>query len=340
MSSQNPRNLRLGIDLGGTHLRAALVDTNSGALLAVRRVATESQSGEAALLARMAALADDVIAASGIARTDIGGVGVGVPGLIDLERGVVLLLPNVPGDWPRIPFRDTLAGALGLPVHLLNDVRSITLGEWACGAGRGVETMACYAIGTGIGGGVVIGGKLHLGMSGSAGELGHQIVEPDGVPCKCGGRGCLEMYAAGPAIRAQGLEAVAHGWPTRIAELAGGDLNQVTVERMVQAAREGDAIARGIFERAGVYMGLAIANTLLTLSPQKVVLGGGVAEAGDLLLDPIRRTVRERVFLMPADQVEIVKAQLGGDAGLIGAALWSRMCDDAPDYRNTMPGRP
>jgi glucokinase len=238
---------------------------------------------------------------------------------------VVLLLPNVPGDWPAIAFRDELQARIGLPVNLLNDVRCITLAEWTFGAGRGVDTLACYAIGTGIGGGVIVNGRLHLGISGSAGELGHHIVEPNGLPCKCGGRGCLEMYAAGPAIRAQGVTAVVRGWPTRIATLAGGDLNRVTTELVLQAAREGDPFACAIFEQAGVYLGLAIANTLLTISPRKVVLGGGVAAAGDLLLDPIRRTLRERVFLMPADRVEIALAALGPDAGIVGAALWSKL---------------
>jgi glucokinase len=133
------------------------------------------------------------------------------------------------------------------------------------------------------------------------------------------------MYAAGPAIRAQGVTAVVRGWPTRIATLAGGDLNRVTTELVLQAAREGDPFACAIFEQAGVYLGLAIANTLLTISPRKVVLGGGVAAAGDLLLDPIRRTLRERVFLMPADRVEIALAALGPDAGIVGAALWSKL---------------
>lgn len=322
-------NWRIGIDLGGTSLRAAVVDVDAaagrGVIRAARRTATDAGHGEFELLMRMAALVDAVIVDSGLPRREIGGVGVGIPGLVDLDRGVVLLLPNVPGNWPAIAFRDELQQRAGLPVNLLNDVRCITLAEWTFGAGRGVDTLACYAVGTGIGGGVIVNGRLHLGISGSAGELGHHIVEPNGLLCKCGGRGCLEMYAAGPAIRAQGVTAVVRGWPTRIAALAGGDLNRVTTELVLQAAREGDPYARAIFEQAGVYLGLAIANTLLTISPRKVVIAGGVAAAGDLLLDPIRRTLRERVFLMPADRVEITLAELGPDAGIVGAALWSKL---------------
>jgi glucokinase len=159
-------------------------------------------------------------------------------------------------------------------------------------------------------------------MSGSAGELGHQIVELNGLPCNCGGRGCLEMYASGPAIAAQAAQAVIQRRPTSIANLAAADLNHVTTGLVVRAAREGDPVACSILEHAGAYIGIAVSNTILTISPRKVVFGGGVMAAGELLLAPIRRTVRERVFLAPAQHVEIVQAQLGDDAGLIGAALW------------------
>ena len=315
----------VGVDLGGTQLRAAVVDIETGAFVAVRRVATPSREGPAAVIASMTALVDQVIAASGLPRDGVGGVGVGIPGLVDLDRGVALLLPNVAGNWPEVPLRDRLEQGLKLPVELINDVRAMTLGEWTFGAGKGVDTMACYALGTGIGGGVVINGRLHLGISGSAGELGHQVVEVNGLPCNCGGRGCLEAYASGPAIAAQAARAVIQRRPTSIGALAGHDLNRITVEVVAQAARAGDAAARAIFEQAGAYVGMAVSNTLLTISPRKVVFGGGVAAAGDLLLEPVRRTVRERVFLMPADQVDIVRAELGDDGGLLGAALWAGM---------------
>jgi glucokinase len=314
----------IGVDLGGTNLRAAMVDVQSGNCLTVRRALTPLDVDEAGLLARMAGLVNEVIVESGVPGEAVGGVGVGVPGLVDLERGVVLHLPNVPGNWPEVPFSQILGDYLGLPVSLLNDVRCITLAEWLFGAGRGVDTLACYAIGTGIGGGVVVGGRLHLGISGSAGELGHVVVEPDGPPCKCGGRGCLELYAAGPSIRAEGLSAVTRGLAPHLRELAGGDLNQVTVELMVAAAREGDADVRAIFNRAGRYLGIAIGHTLAVISPQRVIIAGGVAEAFDLLLDPVRTTLCERVFLVPVSQVEIVRGELGGEGGLIGAALWAR----------------
>ena len=312
----------VGVDLGGTNLRAAVVDVSTGSIVKMLRIRTPSHGDALAVIDAIVELVGQVLNVSGVAPAQIGGVGVGIPGLVDLQRGVALLLPNIPGDWPHIPLAETLRNRLSVTVSLINDVRAMTLAEWTYGAGRGVDTLACYAIGTGIGGGVVINGRLHLGMSGSAGELGHQIVELNGLPCNCGGRGCLEMYASGPAIAARAAQAVIQRRSTRITALAGSDLNRVTAGLVLQAAHEGDEVACAILEQAGVYIGLAVSNTILTISPRKVVFGGGVMAAGELLLAPIRRTVRERVFLAPAQQVEIVAAQLGDDAGLIGAALW------------------
>jgi glucokinase len=313
----------IGVDLGGTSLRAAVIEAASGRLYAVHKCPTPNRAGPLAVITAICELVNKSVSASGFTPEQIGGVGVGIPGLVDLDRGLALLLPNIPGDWPNIPLRDNLQQALPWPVHLINDVRAMTLAEWTFGAGRGADTIACYAIGTGIGGGVVINGRLHLGISGSAGELGHQVVEMNGLPCNCGGRGCLEMYACGPAIAARAAQAVIQRRPTSMGERVNYDLNRINVELVLQAALDGDGIARDIFELAGSYIGMAVANTLLTISPRKVVFGGGVMAAGDLLLDAVRRMVRERVFLMPAGQVDICLAELGGDAGLIGAALWA-----------------
>ena len=314
----------IGVDLGGTHLRAALVDTQHGAVVAMEKVATPALQGPPAVEAAILGLVQAVIAQCAVPESELGGVGIGVPGLVDLDRGVALVVPNIPGDWSALPLEADLQQALGLPVHLINDVRAITLGEWTFGAGRGVDTLACYAIGTGIGGGVIINNRLHLGISGSAGEIGHQQVELNGLACNCGGRGCLEMYASGTAMAANAIKAVAQRRPTLIAALAGNDLNKITLEIVVQAALKGDAVAKEIFEQAGVYLGMAVANTLLTISPRRVVFAGGAAAAGELLLDPVRRLVHARVHLVPVEKVEFVRATLGDEAGLLGAALWAQ----------------
>ncbi len=315
----------IGVDLGGTHLRAAVVNTSNGELSGLKKIATLAREGHQAVIGRMADLILEVIAASGHDLAQIGGVGIGAPGVLDLDRGVVLFLPNLPGTWPNVPLRQEIEKRLSLPTHLLNDVRCMTLGEWMFGAGRGVDTMVCLAIGTGIGGGLVINGQLHLGIGGQAGELGHQIIDVHGPPCGCGSRGCLEVFASGPAIAALGVKAVMQGLTTSIGQLVDFDLNRITPEVVSQAAQAGDAVAQEIFERVGVYLGIAVANILVSVGPRKVVIGGGVSQVGDLLLQPIRRTVRQRVFVMPVDQVEIVPAQLGINAGLVGAALWAKL---------------
>ena len=313
----------IGIDMGGTNLRAGIVEVETGKVLALQSIPTLAREGHDAVMERTAGLVSSLIESAGIACSDIGGIGIGVPGVLDIERGVVLFLPNLPGNWPNVPLSATLAAKTGLPVVILNDVRAITYGEWKFGAGRGVDTMACFAIGTGIGGGLVINGQLHLGIGGTGGELGHQTIDLNGPVCGCGNRGCLEAFASGPAIAAMGVKAVVQGLTTNIGELAGYDLNKITPDLICEAARRGDTVAREIYDRAGNYIGIAISNVLVCVGPRKVVLAGGVAAAGDLLFEPIRRTVKERVTVMPADQVEIVRASLEGNAGVIGVALWA-----------------
>ncbi len=183
--------------------------------------------------------------------------------------------------------------------------------------------MAVFAIGTGIGGGLVLNGQLHLGIGGTGGELGHTTIDFNGPRCGCGNHGCLEAYASGPAIAAMGMKAVTQGLTTRIADLCENDLNRITPELIAKAAQQGDEIAKDIFERAGLYLGIAAANMCVAIGPRRIIIGGGVAQAGDLLLDPIRRTIKSRVTVMPVDQVEVVPSQLGNNAGVIGVACWA-----------------
>jgi glucokinase len=312
----------IGCDLGGTNLRAAIVDVETGAVLHHMSIPTLARDGHDSVMKRMAELCLGVIQAAGMKKDEIGGIGIGVPGVLDLEKGETLFLPNLEGTWPHVPLRDTIAQLTDIPTELLNDVRSITNGEWRFGAGRGVETVAVFAIGTGIGGGLVINGQLHLGIGGTAGELGHTTIDYNGQICGCGNRGCLEAYASGPAIAAMGLKAVTQGLTTRIADLCENDLNRITPKLIAGAAREGDELAKDIYERAGFYLGIAAANVCVAVGPRRIIIGGGVAQAGDLLLDPIRRTLRERVTVMPVEQVEVVQSKLGNNAGVIGVACW------------------
>jgi glucokinase len=313
----------IGCDLGGTNLRAAVVDVETGEVLHHESVPTLARDGHDAVMERMATLFLDVIEKSGMKKDDIGGIGIGVPGVLDLEKGETLFLPNLPGTWPHVPLRDTITRLTGLPTALLNDVRSITNGEWRFGAGRGVDTVAVFAVGTGIGGGLVVNGQLHLGIGGTGGELGHTMIDFNGPRCGCGNDGCLEAYASGPAIAAMGMKAVSQGLTTKIADLCDYDLNRITPELIAKAAEEGDEIAKDIYEKAGFYIGIAAANVCASIGPRRIVIGGGVAQAGELLLDPIRRTIQERVFVMPIEEVEVVQSKLGDNAGVVGVACWA-----------------
>lgn len=312
----------IGCDLGGTNLRAAIIDVERGSVLQQMTVPTLAREGHDAVMNRIADLILQLVESTGMSKEEIGGIGIGVPGVLDLERGETLFLPNLPGTWPHVPLRDTITKLTDLPVALLNDVRSITYGEWLFGAGRGVDTLAVFAIGTGIGGGLVINGQLHLGIGGTAGELGHTTIDFNGPRCGCGNYGCLEAFASASAIAAMGIKAVAQGLTTSIGDLCEYDLNAITPELIADAAQAGDKIAMDVYEQAGFYLGIAAANVCVSLGPRRIVIGGGVSQAGDLLLNPIRRTLRERVTIMPIEQVEVVQSQLGNNAGIIGVACW------------------
>lgn len=313
----------VGCDLGGTNIKAGLVNIKNGKVLISDSIPTKSRKGPESVLERMANLISDLIKTSDINKNLIGGVGISAPGMIDLETNTTLFSPNLYGEWRGVPVGDRMLSYLGLDICMLNDVRAITFGEWAFGAGKGVDSMACFAIGTGVGGGLVIHNQLVLGFGGTAGELGHQTVDLNGAQCGCGNYGCIEVFSSGPAIAAEAARGVRQGWSTKIVDLINHDLNQLTPEVVAKAAQMGDAFAQEVWDRAGTYLGIGVANILTCLGVKRVVIGGGVAKAGDLLINPIKKVIEERVFLMPHEKVAIIKAALGNDAGVVGMAAWS-----------------
>ena len=237
---------------------------------------------------------------------------------------MVRFVPNLAGNWTGAPVTQRLSQALSCPVSLLNDVRLATLGEWRFGAGRGTENMVLFALGTGVGGGVVVDGKLRLGPVGSAGEIGHQIMLPGGPRCGCGVAGCLEALVSGPALSGEGVRLLLSNQAPKLHELVAGEASRVNPKTMAEAAREGDGNVEHAIVRAGEYLGLAVANQIVTLHPEVVVIGGGVAEIGPLLLDAVRETVSRNVKVFPADDVRIEKAALGAEAGSWGALALAR----------------
>ncbi|MGV8050134.1 MAG: ROK family protein [Anaerolineaceae bacterium] len=318
-----PYPFYIGCDLGGTNIKAGLVDVQDGTVLAAKNTPTRSQDGPEAIIQRIASLIKEMVSEAGYDWAQIGGVGVSAPGRLDLEKGETVFLPNMPSHWINVPLKARLETHLNLPVYILNDVRAITYGEWAFGAGKGVDCMLCFAIGTGIGGGVVINNELVLNQGGSAGELGHITIDIHGPICGCGNYGCVETLASGPAIAAMGLKSVVQGQTTIIGKMVGYDLNKITPYTIAKAAEAGDEVALSIWDEVGTYVGVAIINAALVVGPKRVVITGGVAAAGELLLRPIRQTIRERMIVMPADQIEIVQGSLGDEAGIIGTAVWA-----------------
>ena len=315
----------IGCDLGGTNIKAGLVNVTSGQVIFSKSIPTFSREGHDAVIERMAEVMASLIVETQIQNRDIGGVGVSAPGMLDLEKGETVFLPNLPGHWRNVPLKARLEEKLKLPVALLNDVRAITYGEWAFGAGKGVENMACFAIGTGIGGGLIVNNKLVLSNGGTAGEFGHLTIDIHGPLCGCGNNGCLEAYASGPAIATMGVRAVEQGWTTKIAELCGGDLNLIDTKLIADAALSGDKVAKDIWESAGYYLGISVANVILIAGPERIVISGGVAAAGELLLEPIRKVIKERIFVVPIDKIDVVQGTLGTDAGILGTAKWAEV---------------
>ena len=312
----------VGCDLGGTNIKAGLVDIQSGGILNSDSIPTLSHLGPEMVLERMATLILELMESSKLKREEIKGLGISAPGMIDLDTNTTLFMPNLHGGWHDVPVGEIMMSRLGMKVSMLNDVRAITFGEWSYGAGKGVDSMACFAVGTGVGGGLVVHNQLVLGFDGSAGELGHQTVDPNGPLCGCGNHGCIEVFASGPAIAAEAARGVRQGWKTEILDLIDHDLNKLTPQVIAQAAEMGDELACQVWKRAGRYLGIGVANILTSVGVKRVIIAGGVAKAGDLLLNPIRNEVKKRVFLMPADKVDILLGELGTYAGIVGMAAW------------------
>lgn len=313
----------IGIDLGGTKIGGAIYDAHAGEVITSAVIPCHAHEGPDAVIARIAQHARDLCAAEGLSLHAIAGLGIGVPASFDPDAGEITVIPNLPGNWYRKPIVRLLTDALGVPVSLINDARAFTLAEATLGAGRGAASVVGVTLGTGIGGGVVINGRLYLGVDGSAGEAGHQTIDMYGLPDGTGNPGGWESLASGPALAALGMKAVAQGITTRIGELVSYDLNAITPEVIARAAADGDAVAREILATFGFYLGTGISNLLILFAPECLVIGGGVAQLGDWIMTPIQAEIKRRVKTVPLHKVRIVPAALGGDAGMIGAAVWA-----------------
>lgn len=311
--TQNMSNCYAGVDLGGTKIALAL-GTCSGKIYGKTCCDTHAERGPEQVLETIAGMLNRLQASSGVSALSIG---LGLPGLVDTETGTSLFLPNMPGNWREIPVCAILRSQTSRNVYLLNDARMATLGEHVFGQSR-AENLLVLTLGTGIGGGVVIDGKLCLGRYGGAGEIGHQTLELDGPLCNCGNRGCLEALASGPALSAQGVHLMREGKAPRLSVLTAGDPARVNPRLMAEAAHQGDAAVRAAITCAARLIGTGIANAISITGIERVVLVGGLTGLGDLFLVPILATVRERIHMFPSEGIEISFSRLGDEVAVLG----------------------
>jgi len=310
----------IGLDVGSENLRGVVTDLN-GEIRAEFWQETESWQGREVVFGRMVGAAKELMERAGIGEDRLLGIGLGFSGMIDAEEGICLVAPNLPG-WQGVAVAKELGAALGKEVKMDDSSRLKLLAErqllWPAEMG----STFLLDLGCGIGGAFWVGGKIHRGLTGTAGELGHVVMEPEGPLCHCGSRGCLEALAAGPAIAAQAREGLRQGVMSLLRDLVKGELDRLTAETVVEAARRGDKFAFGLIEAAGSYIGSALAKVLNLLNPTQVILAGGLAKMGDLLLAPLVRTLRSQSLPMAYEKVKISLSQAGDMAAARGAALF------------------
>lgn len=294
----------LGIDLGGTNVKGVILDVPDGGTPGARvvgeaSVPTGAAEGPEVVIRTIAELGVRLMADHGAVQA----AGVGVPGLYDADSGAIVLFPNLPGPWPGLRLPARLSREWHLPTALINDARAFTLAEARMGAAAGWSTVVCVTLGTGIGGGVVVDGRLRAGPHGRAGEVGHQVLVPGGPPCGCGNAGCAESFAK--------ADALSHAAGT------------ATAREAYDAARAGDPRALAAVQSVADHLGHALGNLVTVLIPERIVIGGGIADAGEVLLAPLREAIAATAVLVPRDWYDVVPASLGSRAGSIGAALWA-----------------
>lgn len=307
--------LYVGVDIGGTTIKAGICN-EEGKLLHTFEGPTGTESGPDVVLGNIASYARGIVKDNGFDWSDVVGVGIGIPGFMDFSAGVILKSANFPG-WKNVAVKAPLEQTLGKPVKINNDANVAALGEVWGGAGKGLQNVVVYTLGTGVGGGIIIRGQVYEGFSGMGGELGHVQVVPDmeAIQCGCGQYGCVETVSSATGVIRMAKDAVERGDQTSLAALP-----TIMAKDVFDAAKAGDEVAQRIVKRAAFYLGKAIAATAVIVNPQRFILGGGVAKAGDILFDAVREVFAKYTPEQARNDVDIVPAMLGNDAGVVGAA--------------------
>jgi glucokinase len=313
------------VDIGGTKILTALF-SGEGKLLTKSVTPTLVNEGQPAVVERLVGAIGRMLDENRIKSTGLAGICIACAGGIDTPRGVVMTpSPNLP-DWANVPLGEMVWGKFGVETQVINDASAAALGEHRYGVGREVRNIVLFTLGTGIGGGIIVDGSLYLGARGGAGELGHMTIDANGPKCGCGNTGCLEMLASGRAIERDAIARLRRGDKSSLSGIVKGNIESLTAAQVGEAARHNDAMAKDVLGRAAYYLGIGMVNAVNIFNPEMVICGGGMAELGEMMIGPGRKMVAERAFSISAESVQIVKAQLGNEAGVYGAAAYVLEC--------------
>ena len=310
--------LIIGVDLGGTNAKTAVV-TRDRRVLAKDSRPSEAEGGPEAVMRAMVDSIDAALKQAGASRSDVLAAGFGAPGPMNWQTGIVYSPPNLPG-WKDVPLAAEMRKRLGFPCFIDNDANVACYGEFWLGAGQGADSIVLLTLGTGVGGGIVVFGQLLRGIDGTAGEIGHLKVMRDGRMCGCGSRGCLEAYGSVTGMVRTAVEGINEGRKTSLLKMAGGDVSKITGKMISEALAAGDEFAGWVMKETATWLGLGISSLVNLLNPEKVILSGGMIAAGEALFEPIRATIKANSFEVPARRAQIIPAGLGADSGVIGAA--------------------
>ena len=317
----NAGDLILGVDLGGTKILTAVANSQ-GKMLSRDHSITPAQKGHKAVIQSILESVHRTLERADVAISDLIVIGVGAPGLLNPETGILFTSPNLPG-WRDVPLRDIIQEKLGKKTFLINDANAAALGEFYFGAARGARNFIYITISTGIGGGIVIDGKIYSGAIGAAGEVGHMTIDDDGPICNCGNRGCWEALASGTALARDARYRIEEGVKTSILEYADGDMKKITAQVIHSAARQGDSLAKELIGRTGYYVGVGLANLVNIFNPELIVIGGGLSNIGDMLFEPAFKVAGERAYKEAFQAVRFASAELGRNSGVLGAVAFA-----------------
>lgn len=313
--------LLLGIDLGGSKILSAVISPQ-GEILSRDHTVTPAPKGHEAVIQSILESARRALQEARVDLSALAAVGIGAPGISNPQTGILFTSPNLPG-WQDVPLRDIMAERLGKKSFLINDANAAALGELHFGAARGVLNFIYITISTGIGGGIIIDGRIYTGAIGAAGEVGHMTIDDDGPTCNCGNRGCWETLASGTALTREARHRIEEGAATSILQHAGGDIEKVSPEAVHSAARQGDSLAKELIARTSYYIGIGLANLINIFNPELIVIGGGLSNIGDMLLEPAYKVAGERAYKQSFQAVRFASAELGRNSGVVGAAAFA-----------------